>query len=171
MIIDNTDALTKTMADVHYVNQSGDTMNGDLEMNNNKLINLPNQTNEKDAVNKKYVDKHTKHFTVGENTLQMKKSIDMNSKKIVELVSPTTATDAANKDYADLRTQIIPFRVRLRNVTSSTKTVLLRNITIPVIQKEDQYVLQQHSTVVDSWLVWSLRKLFQDLPEEHTNWT
>ena len=31
--------LTKPTADIHYVNQTGDTMQGDLDMGNNKLKN------------------------------------------------------------------------------------------------------------------------------------
>ena len=31
--------LTKPVADINYVNQSGDTMQGDLDMNNNKIKN------------------------------------------------------------------------------------------------------------------------------------
>ena len=38
-----------------YVNQSRDTMDGSFDMKNNKIINLQNPTDDKDAVSKIYI--------------------------------------------------------------------------------------------------------------------
>jgi len=84
-----------------YVNESGDTLEGTLRMSRNKITGLPYPTEETEAVNKKYADRHRSHFTFGENTLQMQKPIDMNSKTINELADPTDDADAVNKRYVD----------------------------------------------------------------------
>ena len=48
--------LTKQTGDIQYVNQSGDTMQGDLDMNSNKITNLKYPTDAGDAASKLYVD-------------------------------------------------------------------------------------------------------------------
>jgi hypothetical protein len=87
--------------DAVYVNESGDTMTGELRMSQSKLTGLPNPSEDTDAVNKRYADKHRSHFTFGENALQVQKSVDMNSNKITELPDPVNASDAVNKKYVD----------------------------------------------------------------------
>jgi len=49
----STQSLVATMNPI-YVNQAGDKMDGNLDMKNNKIINLQNPTDDNDAVNKKY---------------------------------------------------------------------------------------------------------------------
>src|SRR5829696_538110 len=39
-----------------YVNESGDSMKGPIDMKNNKIVNLPNPNKNNDASNKFYVD-------------------------------------------------------------------------------------------------------------------
>jgi len=65
-----------------YVNESGDTMEGELRLNRHRLTGIRIPLTDTDAANKRYVDhKHIKHYTYNENTLQMLKPIDMNGKK------------------------------------------------------------------------------------------
>ena len=59
---DKSQYLIKPEADVHYVNQSGDSMTGDLNMSSNKITNLKYPENETDAANKKYADRHKDKF-------------------------------------------------------------------------------------------------------------
>ena len=40
-----------------YVNETGDVMRGNLDMNNYKIQNIPEPTNESDATNVSYCDK------------------------------------------------------------------------------------------------------------------
>ncbi len=51
--------INTTELDGKYVNQYGDTMNGELDMNNNSIKNLAEPIDDRDAVNKKYVDDNT----------------------------------------------------------------------------------------------------------------
>jgi hypothetical protein len=49
-------SLTQAQADGFYVNVTGDTMSGALNMGNNKVTNLATPTDDNDAVNKSYAD-------------------------------------------------------------------------------------------------------------------
>jgi hypothetical protein len=75
--------LTKPAADSHYINQSGDIMNGDLNMQSNKLKNA---------------ELENCRITT---TLSIDANIDMNSNKLVELGAPTRDRHAATKKYVD----------------------------------------------------------------------
>ena len=61
--------LTIESANHIYVNQSGDIMEGSLDMKNNKIINLQNPTDDKDAVTKIYVRNEINNL---ENTIENK---------------------------------------------------------------------------------------------------
>ena len=88
--------------DAIYVNETGDTMEGDIDMGRHKLISLKNPTNPPDAANKRYVDNKNKtHFVYNKDTLIMVKPISMASEKITGLGEPTDPGDAANKAYVD----------------------------------------------------------------------
>lgn len=47
---------TKTQSDARYLELSGDTMSGQLDMNNNNIVNVPTPTNSNEATPKGYVD-------------------------------------------------------------------------------------------------------------------
>jgi hypothetical protein len=55
--IDTSSFLTIPRANPIYLNQSGDFMEGSLDMNNNKIINIIDPMDPKDCSNKAYVDK------------------------------------------------------------------------------------------------------------------
>ena len=55
----NGNTINLRHTDKLYVNTSGDLMEGELNMNNNKITNIATPTNDKDAVNKKYVNDNT----------------------------------------------------------------------------------------------------------------
>ena len=93
--------------DAIYVNETGDTMEGDIDMGRHRLTNLKDPTNPADAANKRYVDnKNKKHFVYNKDMLIMVKPINMASKKITSLGDPTDPGDAANKAYVDHKIRI-----------------------------------------------------------------
>ena len=47
---------TKTYADQNYINVEGDTLQGDLDLNNHKITNVGKPTADKDCATKHYID-------------------------------------------------------------------------------------------------------------------
>ena len=96
--------ITKSYVDTHNTNNNylktdgNNSMSGDLNMNNNKIINLKNfnssSTAETDVPNMKYIK---------DNFLcnRMTSNLDFNNYKITNLRLPSNRQDAANKDYVD----------------------------------------------------------------------
>ena len=48
-----------TLGDGKFVTKNSATFSGDVDITNNKIVNLTNPTSNKDAVNKLYVDTNT----------------------------------------------------------------------------------------------------------------
>ena len=100
---------------------SGVTMNGDIDMGDNKIINLETPTSDKDAVTKKYVDDKTgtdPNFT--SSGVTMTGEINMGDNKITNLETPTSNKDAATKKYVDDN------EPKFKDDTTTTKDVDLR---------------------------------------------
>jgi len=110
-----------TGLDAIYVNEAGDTIDGEISMGRHKITNLRRPENATDAVNKDYADRHRDWFTFGENKLQIHKSVDMNSKKITEVADPTVSTDVVNKKYVDSAIQMNNRRFNNHLTLESTK--------------------------------------------------
>ncbi len=117
-------------------------ISNNLDLNNNKIINLANPTNPQDAATKYYVDNAGGTVTLIGNvtgsgalntnittTLNMTldqipipvNSVDLNNHKIINLLDPTLAQDGATKNYVDTRT--IPIS-QLAGYVSSSATYL-----------------------------------------------
>ena len=87
--------------DAIYVNESGDTVEGDLSMSRHKITNLKYPENDTDAANKKYADRHKRWFKFNSDdnvptNLEMLKPINMNGNKITGVPDPTNPGDAVN---------------------------------------------------------------------------
>ena len=53
---DPSDFTSKTYNDQNYINVEGDTLQGDLNLNNHKITNVGTPTDDKDCVSKSFVD-------------------------------------------------------------------------------------------------------------------
>ena len=122
--------VTKQQAESLYVNAPGDSMSGNLDMVNNKIINLADPTNSTDATNKQFtenadnitsgtVDKDRLPSTLNQTTVKEKLIItkqlpyadsvgisitgilDMNDNRIANVANPVNGKDSVNKDYAN----------------------------------------------------------------------
>ena len=104
--------LTKPVADINYVNQTGDTLQGDLDVGNNKIKNamledckcVPTLMDNYSLVYKAYLDARLKGLDaiyVNETGDTMEGNIDMGRHKLIGLKNPEDPTDAANKRYVD----------------------------------------------------------------------
>jgi hypothetical protein len=117
-------------------------ISNNLDLNNNKIINLANPTNPQDSATKYYVDNAGGIVTLIGNitgsgalntnittTLNMTldeipsptNNVNLNSYKIINLLDPTLAQDATTKNYVD--TRIIPIS-QLAGYVSSIATYL-----------------------------------------------
>jgi len=117
-------------------------ISNNLDLNNNKIINLLDPTNPQDAATKYYVDNAGGTVTLIGNvtgsgvlntnittTLNMTldqipipvSNVDLNNHKIINLLDPTLAQDGATKNYVDTRT--IPIS-QLAGYVSSSATYL-----------------------------------------------
>ena len=112
---DEANMFTKTVADIHYVNTSGDTMNGVLNMASNKITGLPTPTGPTDAVSADYIDrllipvasktyvdnKLDSYFISEAEGLTFKHAIDMQFRGIINVGAPRESNDVATKEYVD----------------------------------------------------------------------
>src|SRR5277367_2882865 len=102
--------------DTIYVNEKGDSMRGNLNMKNYRILNLGEAVENDDAINKKYCDKKINQEITGlrnENELihltfveknDMKnyvnnpiiEDLNMKNKNIINLAAPESKNDAVN---------------------------------------------------------------------------
>ena len=102
---DNDDAANKKYVDDSKIDGSvflkldgTRPMTGNLNMNNNRIYNIPNPTGSKQPIPLAYGDLAYLHVN-GSN--MMTNHMNMNNKKITNLQAPTNVTDAATKKYVD----------------------------------------------------------------------
>ena len=79
------------------LSDTGFTMQGDIDMNTNKIIGLGNPTTNSEPVTKQYGD--NTYLTNG--GFMMNDNIGMGGHKIINLGTPTNNTDGVNKKYVD----------------------------------------------------------------------
>ena len=125
--------------DAIYANETGDTMEGDIDMSRHKLSNLRDPTNPTDATNKRYIDnKNKNHFVHNKDALIMVKPINMASKKIAALGEPTDPGDAANKAYVDKRRDDTRYFREEANLRGVMATIRISDIPLPTVQNSSQ---------------------------------
>ena len=115
--VDDADAVNKMYVDEQTqdaLRRSGDMMNGTLNMNGNRITNLPSTQplDDTDAATKAYVDfaSMATASLVGGNTISINgpaKDVPWNGKKISNLGEPVDGKDAATRHYVDSQTQAV----------------------------------------------------------------
>ena len=107
--VDDTDAVNKRYVDATdvsgFINKSGDTMSGVLDMGDNKITGLPKCTAAGDAVDYSYLN-YRIHLVDNKNldvdgTNKMEANLNMDGNKVIGLSDPVEDTDAVNKNYVD----------------------------------------------------------------------
>jgi hypothetical protein len=93
-------AGTMTTALAGKVNDTGDTMTGDLTMSGATVTGLPLPVNPTEAASKAYTDQQDA-LQVSRSGDSMSGQLAMGLNKIVNLGTPTANTDAATKGYTD----------------------------------------------------------------------
>ena len=116
-------AAATTYNDQNYINVEGDTLQGDLDLNNHKITNVGSPSDDKDCVPKGYVDNlGIRHISENDIILETQGNfiiknpvsngiklyinddkIHCNSKRLIDLLPPVNNNDACTKDYVDGR--------------------------------------------------------------------
>ena len=102
---DNDDAANKKYVDDSKVDGSvflkldgTRSMTGNLDMNNNRIFNIPNPTGPKQPIPLAYSDLA---YLKIDGSNKMTNDLNMDNKKIINLITPTNNSDAVPKKYVD----------------------------------------------------------------------
>jgi len=133
--------------DSFEVDANKNTSYHELDINNNKIVNLAAPTSASDATNKNYVDGVDNNLQNQITNLQNDKlnrdgtqtmtgNLNLDSNKIINLAAPTLANDAATKTYVDTHSTSVNY-LRVDGTNSMTGdlnfnpigTKTVRNIT------------------------------------------
>ena len=96
--LDADEPATKQYSDSTFLDRAGGIMSGNIDMNNNRIYNLPNPTGARQPLPLATGD--FKYLQVN-GTNKMLNHLNLDNKKIVYLGTPTADTDAATKKYVD----------------------------------------------------------------------
>ena len=109
--VDNSKFITLTKAIQTKVDIAGDKMTGDLDMNNNGLINIRNPIDNQDCVTKHYLDSITRpinrqvQLKVNADGDTMHGNLDMDWHTVTNIKFPLNSCDATNKLYVQICTE------------------------------------------------------------------
>ena len=96
----------KPNTDTVVLRDGSQTMTGNLDMNNKRIINVANPISETDVVNRRYFETHVNNIDLSDylkrdGTVSMTGNLDMSLNKIINCGQPTGARDVTNKAYVD----------------------------------------------------------------------
>ena len=96
----------KPNTDTVVLRDGSQTMTGNLDMNNKRIINVANPISETDVVNKRYFVTHVNNIDLSDylkrdGTVSMTGPLDMGDRKIIDCGQPTGTRDVTNKAYVD----------------------------------------------------------------------
>ena len=96
--VDDTVAANKVDVSPYFKKDGSQKMTGNIDMNNNRIYNLPAPTGGKQPTPLAFTDLKYLHVA---GTNKMTNNLNMDNKKIINLRPPTSNTDAATKKYVD----------------------------------------------------------------------
>ena len=96
----NNETMTKGKAETDFLKKTGGTLSGELGMSDQKITDLGDPTNEKDAANKKYVDSH-RGGGLQASGFTMQGTINMNSNRVINLEDPSRNDEPMTKGEAE----------------------------------------------------------------------
>ena len=96
--VDDTVAANKVDVSPYFKKDGSQKMTGNIDMNNNRIYNLPAPTGSKQPTPLAFTDLKYLHVA---GTNKMTNNLNMDNKGIIHLKPPTSDTDAATKKYVD----------------------------------------------------------------------
>ena len=110
----NNHLVTKGYVDSHSTNENylkvdgSNMMTGDLNMNEQRVKNTLDPSDEQDTVNKRYLESQLTDYLKRDGQPPMTFNLNMDNYKIVNLNEPTLNSDATTKKYVDDEIAKIP---------------------------------------------------------------
>jgi hypothetical protein len=99
-------AISKQHVQTNYLGLNGDVMKGNLDMNGNKIQNLPTPSKPGEPATKDYVDTELKDAAGSQNLSQVleqgqkaNQTLNMNQHQVTGVADPTKSFDAVNRQY------------------------------------------------------------------------
>jgi hypothetical protein len=126
--VDLTGYLRTATAETRFINEGGDKMDGDLNMNNHFITNLPFPNSGGDAVSYKFMKQHLANMPI--KLPNKYPQIDMNNNRIINLQEPKNDTDGTNKSYVD--SSISRFKEELFNEDENVLDPSFKSKYIPI---------------------------------------
>ena len=124
----------KPNTDTVVLRDGSQTMTGNLDMNNKRIINVANPISETDVVNKRYFETHVENIDLSDylkrdGTVSVTGDFDFGDNKITKVGNGTQSTDLVNKGYIDtaLATKPNVNQVVLRDGSNTMTSVLDMN--------------------------------------------
>ena len=94
-------------------------MQGTLDMNNNKIKNVPQPVNNTDVTNKGFCDQ--RYLNVSAD--KMMGTLDLNNQSLINIPNPVNENDASNKKYCDkLISRIKELEEKIKELEEKIKT-------------------------------------------------
>ena len=143
-------SLTKAMQT--KVDTAGDKMTGNLDMNNNRLMNVGNAVDKQDCITKDYLDTITKSINrqvqlkVNADGDTMRGNLDMDWHTVTNVKFPLKSCDAANKLYVQIYAE--------RNEINVEKLCKIGEIISIILYKYDSLI--QYRDVFSSSLAYAI---------------
>lgn len=92
-----------------FLSKKGGKMEGSIDMQGNRITNVPDPAADADSVNKRYVDRKTGNYLPLKGG-KMSGEVDMDYKRIFHLPEPSYGSDMATKNYVDnVAKKYLPF--------------------------------------------------------------
>ena len=133
------------------------SFDGQLDMNNAKIVNLGTPTNSADATTKAYVDSvipDVTGFLKTDGSNSMSASLDAGTNKVINVVDPAAAQDAATKNYVDTTVPSISGLLKIDGSNAMTASLdagsnKIKNVTSGT-SSSDAVNLSQLTSVISS---------------------
>ena len=155
----------------NYVKKNGDTMSGTLNMNNNRITNLPSPHLSTEPATKDYVTTVMNHlpslFVDRQGKSKMLGNLDINQHKIINVIEPTDDLDVSNKLYTD--NQIIKSNIKPNSIPKNVFKYLMDDVN----EWSSEYSIKvlNFSDMIESPHYWNKRILnITPLKDENNNY-
>ncbi|ESO81916.1 hypothetical protein LOTGIDRAFT_170460 [Lottia gigantea] len=134
----------------YFLDQIGDTLQGDLDMNNFSITNLKSPENDNDAIHKKYLREQINSIEVKVDSLFFRQDTSLsnkkfNARKVLQFINGTKNVETKELEINDENTKVN----HLYEIKTSGKYIdRFRMLIIP--DNEDQFILNDFDMLLET---------------------